>query len=106
MNNMGDMSGLFQQAQKMQRDLRTLKEDLRKRTVSGEAGGGMVKVFVNGQQEVLKIELDPSTVDPDDVDMLEDLILVAVKEGIKKSKELEEEEMSRVTGGLNLPGMF
>ncbi len=103
---MGDMSGLFQQAQKMQRDLRTLKEDLRKRTVSGEAGGGMVKVFVNGQQEVLKIELDPSTVDPDDVDMLEDLILVAVKEGIKKSKELEEEEMSRVTGGLNLPGMF
>ena len=106
MNNMGDMSGLFQQAQKMQRDLRTLKEDLRKRTGSGEAGGGMVKGFVNGQQEVLKIELDPSTVDPDDVDMLEDLILVAVKEGIKKSKELEEEEMSRVTGGLNLPGMF
>ncbi len=103
---MGDMSGLFQQAQKMQRDLRTLKEDLRKRTVSGEAGGGMVKVFVNGQQEVLKVELDPSTVDPDDVDMLEDLILVAVKEGIKKSKDLEEEEMSRVTGGLNLPGMF
>ena len=103
---MGDMSGLFQQAQKMQRDLRTLKEDLRKRTVSGEAGGGMVKVFVNGQQEVLKVELDPSTVDPDDVDMLEDLILVAVKEGIKKSKDLEEEEMSRVTSGLNLPGMF
>ena len=100
-----DLSGLMQQAQKMQREMRTLKEDLKKRTVLGEAGGGMVKAYVNGQQEVLKIEVDPQVVDPEDVDMLEDLVLVALREGLTKSKEMSDEEMSRITGG-QLPGLF
>ncbi len=100
-----DLSGLMQQAQKMQREMRTVKEELKKRTVLGEAGGGMVKAYVNGQQEVQKIEIDPQVVDPDDVGMLEDLILVAMREGLAKAKEMSDEEMSRVTGG-QLPGFF
>lgn len=104
--NTGDLGGLFQHAQKMQRELRTLQEELKKKTVAGEAGGGMVKAFVNGQQELLKVEIDPSAVDPDDVGMIEDLVLVAVQEGLKKAKELSDQETSRITGGMNLPGLF
>ena len=100
-----DLSGLMQQAQKMQREMKTVKDELKKRTVLGEAGGGMVKAYVNGQQELLKIEIDPQVVDADDVGMLEDLILVAMREGLTKAKEMSEEEMSRVTGG-QLPGFF
>ena len=100
-----DLSGLMQQAQKMQREMREVKDDLKKRTVLGESGGGMVKAYINGQQEILKVEIDPQVVDPEDVGMLEDLILVAVKEGLKKAKDLSDEEMSRVTGG-QFPGLF
>ncbi len=103
---MGDMGNLMQQAQKMQREMRQVQEDLKKRTVMGDAGGGMVKVYVNGAQDVLKIEVDPEVVDPEDVGMLEDLLLVAVKNGIEKAKELSKAEMSRVTGGLPMPGLF
>lgn len=100
------MGDLMQTAQEMQRKLKQVQADLKKRTVQGESGGGMVKVFVSGQQDVLKIEIDPEAVDPEDVGMLEDLILVAVKNGLEKSKELSREEMSRATGGLPLPGLF
>ena len=100
-----DLSGLMQQAQKMQREMRQVKDELKKRTVLGESGGGMVKAYVNGQQELMKVEIDPQVVDSDDVEMLEDLILVAVREGLQKSKELSDEEMSRVTGG-QFPGLF
>jgi DNA-binding YbaB/EbfC family protein len=101
---MTDLGGLFQHAQKLQRELRQLKDDLRKRTVLGESGGGMVKAYVNGQQELLKVEIDREAVDPEDVGMLEDLVLVAVQEGLRKAKELSDQETARVTGGLNLPG--
>lgn len=103
---MSDMSNLLQQAQKMQREMRQVQEDLKKRTVMGDAGGGMVKVYVNGAQDVLRIEVDPEVVDPEDVGMLEDLLLVAVRNGIEKAKDLSKTEMSRVTGGLPMPGMF
>lgn len=103
---LGDMSQLFQQAQKMQRDMKQVQEGLKKRNVMGESGGGMVKVYVNGAQEILKVEIDPQAVDPEDVGMLEDLILVAVRNGMEKSKELSASEMGKVTGGLNLPGLF
>ena len=103
---MGDLGGLFQHAQKMQRELRVLQDELKKRTVLGESGGGMVKTYVNGQQDVLKIEIDPEAVDPDDVGMLEDLIVVSVREALRKSKELSDEETRKITGGLDLPGMF
>ncbi len=102
---MGDLGGLFQQAQKMQRELRQVQQDLRRRIVLGESGGGMVKVYVNGNQEVQKIEIERDAVDPDDIGMLEDLVLVAVQEGLKKAKELSDEETARVTGGMNLPGL-
>ena len=100
------MGQLFQQAQKMQRELKQVQDDLKKRTVVGEAGGGMVKAYVNGQQDVLKIEIDREAVDPEDLGMLEDLLLVALKNGLEKSRELSKTEMGRVTGGLNLPGLF
>ncbi|MGE3163747.1 MAG: YbaB/EbfC family nucleoid-associated protein [Planctomycetota bacterium] len=103
---MGNMGDLMQRAQEMQRKMKQVQADLKKRTVQGDAGGGMVKVFVNGQQEVLKIEIDPEVVDPKDVGMLEDLVLVAVKTAVEKSQELSREEMSRVTGGISLPGLF
>jgi len=100
------MGGLFQQAQKMQKDMKAVQDDLKNRVVGGESGGGMVKVYANGNQEVVKIEIDREAVDPDDVGMLEDLILVAVKTSLEKAKELSREEMGRVTGGLDLPGLF
>lgn len=100
------MGDLVQHAQEMQRKLQKVQGDLKKRTVLGESGGGMVKAYVNGQQELLKIEIDPASIDKDDVGMLEDLVLVAVKNGMEKAKALSKEEMGRVTGGLNLPGLF
>ncbi len=102
----GDMGQFLQQAQKMQRELRQVQEDLKKRTVVGESGGGMVKVYINGQQEVLKIEVDKQAVDPEGMSMLEDLLLVAVNNGMEKSRELSKTEMGRVTGGLSIPGLF
>jgi len=101
-----DLGGLFQQAQKMQRELRQVNEELKQRTVLGESGGGMVKAYVNGQRELLKVEIDREAVDPSDIGMLEDLVLVAVQEGLRKAKELSEQETARITGGMNLPGLF
>ncbi|MAW78216.1 MAG: YbaB/EbfC family nucleoid-associated protein [Planctomycetota bacterium] len=101
----GDLGGLFQQAQKMQKELKAVQEDLKQRTVVGESGSGLVKVYANGQQEVMKIEIDPSAIDPDDADLLEDLVLVAVQQALEKAKELSDQETSRVTGGMSFPGM-
>ncbi|MEC9476048.1 MAG: YbaB/EbfC family nucleoid-associated protein [Planctomycetota bacterium] len=101
----GDLGGLFQQAQKMQKELKAVQEDLKQRTVVGESGSGLVKVFVNGQQEVLKVEIDPDAIDPDDADLLEDLVLVAVQQALEKAKELSDQETSRITGGMSFPGM-
>ena len=104
--SLGDFGPLLQHAQKMQKEMRQVQDDLKKRTVMGESGGGMVKCYVNGQQEVLKLEIEPEVVDPSDVGMLEDLILMAVKSGMEKSQELSRAEMNKVTGGINLPGLF
>ena len=101
----GGMAGLMKQAQKMQKELKAVQEDLKQRTVVGESGSGLVKVYASGQQEVLKIEIDPQAVDPDDADLLEDLILVAVQQALHKAKELSEKETSRITGGMSFPGM-
>jgi hypothetical protein len=101
----GDLGGLFQQAQKMQKELKAVQEDLKQRTVLGESGSGLVKVYANGQQEVLKVEIDPKVVDPEDTEMLEDLLLVAVGQALEKAKELSDQETSRVTGGMSFPGM-
>lgn len=102
-NAMGD---LVKQAQEMQKKIADLQADLSRRTVSAAAGGGMVTVTVNGAHELTAVTLDREVVNPDDLDMLTDLILAAVNEALKKSQEMVAVEMSQLTGGLNLPGLF
>ncbi|MGA1862387.1 YbaB/EbfC family nucleoid-associated protein [Deferribacter thermophilus] len=99
---------LMKQAQKMQKKMLELQEEAAKEVVEASAGGGMVVVKVNGKQEVVEIRIEKDVVDPDDIEMLQDLIMAAVNEGIKKSQEMVQEKMSKLTGGLglNFPGMF
>ncbi len=100
------MNDLIRQAQQMQRKMAQIQEEVGNQTVEASAGGGMVTVTVTGNQEVTGIAIDPSVVDPNDVDMLQDLVLSAVNEGMKKAKKLMEDSMSEVTGGMNIPGLF
>lgn len=102
----GNMSKMLKQAQKIQQDMARLQEELKERTVEASAGGGVVEVTVSGKQELLAIKLKPEVVDPEDIEMLQDLILAAVNEGLKKSQEMVAAEMSKITGGLNIPGLF
>lgn len=83
-----------------------IQEDLGNKTVIGTAGGELVKIEMNGKQELLSIKIDPKVVDPEETDMLEDLITVAFKDAISKSQELGMESMSKLTGGLKIPGLF
>ena len=92
--------------QKMQADMLKMQEDLKKRTVEASAGGGAVTVVVSGKKEVKSVKIDPSAVDPEDVEMLEDMILTAINDGMKQIDEMTEKEMGKVTGGMKLPGMF
>ena len=91
--------------QKALKKLQQVQEDLANKTVESTAGGGAVKVVFTGAQDLQSITIDPSAVDPEDVEMLQDLIVAAVNEGLKASRELAQKEMSKVTGGLNIPGM-
>ena len=102
---MGDMSGMLRQAQKMQKDMARIQEELKERIVEGTAGGGMVKALVNGQQEVVSVKIDPSVIDPSDPSMLEDLVVAAVQNALKASREMMQAEMQKVTGGMGLPGL-
>ncbi len=92
-------------AQQMQAQMAQAQEELKDTTVEATAGGGAVRVVITGAQEVRSIEIDPSAVDPDEVEMLQDLVLSAVNEAIGRSKELERERMGRIAGGMGLPGM-
>ncbi len=103
---MKNIGGLLKQAQQLQSKMQALQEELAKRTVTAQAGGGMVEATVNGRQEVLSLRIDPEVVSPEDVDMLQDLILAAVNEALNRSRELAAQEMGKLTGGLGLPGMF
>jgi hypothetical protein len=82
-----------------------VQQELKERVIETSSGGGMVSVQANGKQEVLNIKIDPEVVNPDDVQMLEDLVLAAVSQALKKSQEMHQEEMSKITGGLNVPGL-
>jgi hypothetical protein len=101
----GDMSSLLKQAQMMQKKMKDAESGLQDRIVEGSSGGGVVKVYVNGLQEVQGVKIQPEAVDPDDVDGLEDLVLTAMRQAFQAAKELKDREMGKVTGGLNLPGM-
>ncbi len=90
----------------MQSDMAKAQEDLKKETVEASSGGGMVTVSANGQGDILSIEIKPEAVDPDDVEMLQDMVLVAVNEAADKAKERQSQLMEKMTGGLSLPGMM
>jgi len=100
-----DMNKLMKQAQQMQSKMAKMQEELEKKTLEATAGGGAVKVVVNGKQELVDLQIDPDAVDPDDVEMLEDLVLAAVNQGMREVQEMVNKEMGKVTGGMNLPGM-
>ncbi|MFA7466872.1 MAG: YbaB/EbfC family nucleoid-associated protein [Desulfotomaculaceae bacterium] len=102
----GNMAKMMKQVQKMQADMLKLQEELGDRTVESTAGGGVVKVVANGRQEVVSLEIKPEAVDPEDVEMLQDLVLTAVNDALKKAQEMMSTEMGKLTGGMNLPGLF
>jgi hypothetical protein len=99
------IGNMMKQAQKLQSKIFKLQEELADRTVETTVGGGMVKAVANGKQELLSIKIDPEVVDPNDVQMLEDLIVAAVNEVLKKSQEMVSEEMTKLTGGFKIPGL-
>ncbi len=101
------IGNLMKQAQQMQERVKKLQEEAANKTVEASSGGGMVTVLANGRQEILSIRIDPSVVDPKDIDMLQDLVTAAVNEALRKSQELMKSEMGRLTAGMGLPpGMF
>ena len=102
MGGMGNMQQLMKQAQRMQENMQKKQEELNAREFSAASGGGMVKVTVNGAREVLSVQIDPQCVDPDDVEMLQDLVLSAVNGALKEAASTMEQEMGRLTGGMNL----
>jgi hypothetical protein len=95
----------MQQVKALQDKMAKMQEDLANMTVEATAGGGMVTVVVNGRQEVLSIKIDRQVVDPEDVEMLQDLIVAAVNDGLRKAQELASGEMAKIAGGLNIPGL-
>lgn len=103
---MKNMNNLMKQAQQMQAKIATLQKELGDREVEGSAGGGMVKVKVNGKQELLDIQISKECVDPGDVEMLEELVKTAINQALKTSQDMVSGAMSKVTGGLNIPGLF
>jgi DNA-binding YbaB/EbfC family protein len=100
---MPDIMKILQQAQEMQGKFQTLQADLQKETVTASAGGGMVTVVANGQGTVRSIKIDPGVVNAADVEMLEDLVLVAITEAQKKAQDIQQREMGKLTGGMSLP---
>jgi DNA-binding YbaB/EbfC family protein len=102
----GNMQKMMKQVQKMQADMAKLQEELGDRTVESTSGGGVVKVVANGRQELISVEIKPEAVDPEDVDMLQDLILSAVNNALTQSRDMVSKEMGKLTGGLNIPGLM
>jgi DNA-binding YbaB/EbfC family protein len=99
------MANLQRMAQQMQQEMVRIQAELESATVDGSAGGGVVSATVTGKQELVSLRIDPAAVDPEDVDMLQDLVVAAVNDALRASRELAEEKMAAVTGGLRLPGM-
>ena len=102
---MKGFGNMMKEAQKLQQQMAALQEEVGKRTVEATAGGGMVTVVANGRQEIISIKIDPEVVSKDDVQMLEDLVLAATNEALRKSRELVQQELGKLTGGLKIPGL-
>lgn len=107
MFNQGNMAGMMKKVQKMQADMKKMQDELKKKTVEVSVGGGVVKVVMNGEKQMQSLVIDKAAVDPEDVEMLQDLILSAVNQSMVKVDEMMASEMSKLTSGLNLPaGLF
>ncbi len=102
----GGFGNIMKQAQKMQSKMMKLQEELADETVEASSGGGMIKVVVNGKQQVVSINIEKEVVDPEDIDMLQDLVIAAVNDALTKSQEMVSEKMGKLTGGLNIPGLM
>jgi DNA-binding YbaB/EbfC family protein len=101
----GNLKGMMEQAQKLQQQLLKAKEEAEALTYDGSAGGGMVKVQVSGKNRILSIKISPEVVNPDDIEMLQDLIMAATNEALQKAEENMKSSMGKLTGGLSIPGM-
>jgi len=101
-----DLAGLMKQAQKLQSKMAEMQAEVGNRTVSAQAGGGMVEAVVNGRLELVSLRIDPEVANPEDVDMLQDLILAAVNEALNRAREMMAQEMAKLTGGMQIPGLF
>ena len=102
---MKGFGNMMKEAQKLQQQMLAMQEEVGKRKVEATAGGGMVTVEVNGKQEIISIKIDPEVVSKDDVQMLEDLVLAASNEALRKSREMVQQELGKLTGGLKIPGL-
>ncbi len=105
MKNMGNMGAMMKQAQKLQKKMLKMQEELKTKTVEATAGGGMVKVIANGGQKIESIAIEKEVVDPEDIEMLEDLVLAAVNDALNRSQEMVSSQMNKLTGGMNIPGL-
>jgi DNA-binding YbaB/EbfC family protein len=103
---MKGMANMMKQAQKLQAKMMKLQEEMADKTVESTSGGGMVKVVANGRQQIVAVDIEKEVVDPDDVDMLQDLILAAANDALAKAQEMVSEEMGKLTGGMNIPGLM
>jgi len=106
LGGLGNLGGMMKQVKKMYEDIQKAEEELASERIEATSGGGMVKVAANGKGEVLEVKIDPTVVDPEDVEMLEDLVTSAVREAISRANEIKAEKMQAATGGLPLPGML
>jgi DNA-binding YbaB/EbfC family protein len=100
-----NMNSMIKQAKKVQEQIAKMQEELHERVLETSAGGGAVTIKINGKQQLLEIKIKPEVVDPEDVEMLEDLILAAVNDAVKQSQDMVASEMSKITGGFNIPGL-
>ncbi len=103
--DLGGLGGLMKQMQQMQGKMQELQSEMEEMVIEGSAGGGMVKVECNGKNDLLSVKIDPEVVNPDDIEMLQDLVVAAVNQARQKASEAQAEKMSSLTGGLNIPGM-
>lgn len=101
----GNMNNMMKQMQKLQKQMENLEEDLKNQEVTGTSGGGAVEATVNGKKELIRIKIDEAVVDPEDVDMLEDLVLTAVNNAMEEADSVANQKMGNLTGGLNIPGL-
>ena len=101
-----NQAAMMKQAQKMQQDLLKMQEDLENQSYTAQSGGGMVKATVDGKHRVTDVVIDPECVDPDDVEMLQDMVVAAVNEALRMAEEATEQEMGKLTGGMGMPGLF